>query len=187
MGFSRQEYWSGLPFPSPGDLPNSGIERRSPTFQADALTSEPPGKRYLSVVLIQISLILWVRIRVSYVLCLYFHFRASLVAQMVKNPHAMQETEVWFLGREDALEKEMATHSSILAWRIPWTEEPRRLQYMGSQRVGHNWSNLAHTENKTKKRRETRAKFIFNLESTQEHVKACRHERLSELVTPIYN
>ena len=72
MGFSRQEYWSGLPFPSPGDLHNSGIERRSPTFQADALTSEPPGKRYLSVVLIQISLILWVRMRVSYVLCLYF-------------------------------------------------------------------------------------------------------------------
>ena len=44
MGFSRQEYWSGLPFPSPGDLPNSGIEPGSPTFQADALTSEPPGK-----------------------------------------------------------------------------------------------------------------------------------------------
>ena len=44
MGFSRREYWSGLPFPSPGDLPNPGIEPRSPTFQADALTSEPPGK-----------------------------------------------------------------------------------------------------------------------------------------------
>ena len=44
MGFSRQEYWSGLPFPSPGDLPDPGIEPGSPTFQADALTSEPPGK-----------------------------------------------------------------------------------------------------------------------------------------------
>ena len=44
MGFSRQEYWSGLPFPSPGDLPDPGIELRSPTLQADALTSEPPGK-----------------------------------------------------------------------------------------------------------------------------------------------
>ena len=44
MGFSRQEYWSGLPFPSPGDLPNPGIELRSPTLQADALTSAPPGK-----------------------------------------------------------------------------------------------------------------------------------------------
>ena len=44
MGFSRQEYWSGLPFPSPGDLPNPGIEPRPPTLQADVLTSEPPGK-----------------------------------------------------------------------------------------------------------------------------------------------
>ena len=44
-GFSRQEYWSGLPFPSPGDLPDSGIEPRSPALQAEALTSEPPGKR----------------------------------------------------------------------------------------------------------------------------------------------
>ena len=47
MGFSRQEYWSGLPFPSPGDLPNPGIEPRSPTLQADVLTSEPPGKNVL--------------------------------------------------------------------------------------------------------------------------------------------
>ena len=47
MGFSRQEYWSGLPFPSPGDLPDPGIEPRSPAFQADALTTEPPGKPQL--------------------------------------------------------------------------------------------------------------------------------------------
>ena len=46
MGFSRQEYWSGLPFPSPGDLPDPGIEPGSPTLEADALTSEPPGKPY---------------------------------------------------------------------------------------------------------------------------------------------
>ena len=57
--------------------------------------------------------------------------RASLIAQSVKNLPAMQETWVRFLGREDPLEKEMATHSSILAWRIPWTEEPGRLQSMG--------------------------------------------------------
>ena len=50
----------------------------------------------------------------------------------------MQEIRVWSLGWEDPLEKEMATHSSILAWRIPWTEEPGGLQYTGSQRVGHN-------------------------------------------------
>ena len=60
-------------------------------------------------------------------------FGASLVAQLVKNLPAMQETWVQFLGWEDPLEKEMATHSSILAWRIPWTEEPGRLQSMGSQ------------------------------------------------------
>ena len=62
---------------------------------------------------------------------------ASLVAQAVKNLPAMQETWIQFLGWEDSLEKEMATHSSILAWRIPWTEEPGRLQSIGSQRVGH--------------------------------------------------
>ena len=61
---------------------------------------------------------------------------ASLVAQMVKNPPAMLETWVRSLGWEDSLEEEMATHASILAWRIPWTEEPGRLQSMGSQRVG---------------------------------------------------
>ena len=52
----------------------------------------------------------------------------------------MQETWVWFLGLEDSLEKEMATHSSILVWEIPWTEEPSRLQSMGSQRGGHDWA-----------------------------------------------
>ena len=51
MGFSRQEYWSGLPFPSPGDLPNPGIEPRSPTLQADALTSEPPEKPLMVTVI----------------------------------------------------------------------------------------------------------------------------------------
>ena len=63
---------------------------------------------------------------------------ASLVTQMVKNLPAMQETQVQLLGSEDPLEKRMATHSSILAWRIPWTEETGRLQSMGSKRVGHN-------------------------------------------------
>ena len=62
---------------------------------------------------------------------------ASLVAQMVKRLPAMQETWVQSLGWEDLLEKAMATHSSILAWKIPWTEEPDRLQSMGSQRGGH--------------------------------------------------
>ena len=66
--------------------------------------------------------------------------RASLVAQRLKRLPAMQETWVQSLGREDPLEKEMAIHSSILAWRIPWTEEPGGLQSTGSQRVGHNWA-----------------------------------------------
>ena len=56
----------------------------------------------------------------------------------MKNPPAMQEMEVQSLGWEDTLEKEMATHSSILVSEIPWTEEPDGLQFMGSQRVGHN-------------------------------------------------
>ena len=63
--------------------------------------------------------------------------RASLVAQRLKHLPAMRETQLRSLDQEDPLEKEMATHSSILAWRIPWREEPGRLQSMGSQRVGH--------------------------------------------------
>ena len=60
------------------------------------------------------------------------------MAQTVKNLPAVQETQVCSLGREDSLEKGMATDSSILAWRIPWTEEPGGVQSMGSQRVRHN-------------------------------------------------
>ena len=63
--------------------------------------------------------------------------RGSLVAQRLKRLPGMQETQVRSLSQEDPLEKEMATHSSTLAWRIPWREEPGRLQSMGSQRVGH--------------------------------------------------
>ena len=63
--------------------------------------------------------------------------RTSLVAQTVKHLPTMWETWVRYLGREDPLEKEIATHSSTLAWKIQWTEDPSRLQSMGSQRVGH--------------------------------------------------
>ena len=79
-------------------------------------------KWYLIVVLICISLIM---------------SGVSLVAHSVKNLPEVQETWVRSLGWEDPLEKEMATHSSILAWKISWTEEPGWLQSMGSQRVGH--------------------------------------------------
>ena len=98
MGFSKQEYRSGLPCPPPGDLPNPGtkhISLTSPHWQVGSLPLEPPGK--------------------------------PLVAQMVKNLPAMQETWVWSLGWENPLEKGMATGSSILAWRITLTEEPGRL------------------------------------------------------------
>ena len=69
--------------------------------------------------------------------CPLLYSWAFLVAQLVKNPPAMQETWVQSLGQEDPLEKGMATHSSNLAWKIPWTEEPGGPQSMGSLRVGH--------------------------------------------------
>ena len=84
MEFSRQEYWIGLPFPAPGDLPDSGIKPGSPALQADSLSSEAPGKPYMCV---------------------------------------------WLIF--------MTTHSSILAWGIPRTEEPGRLQSIRLQKVGH--------------------------------------------------
>ena len=69
----------------------------------------------------------------------------SLMAQMVKNLPAMPETRVRSLHQENPLKKGMATHSSILAWRIPWKDEPGGLQSMGSQRVRHNWTTLTLT------------------------------------------
>ena len=73
--------------------------------------------------------------------------RTSLVAQTVKNLLAIQETLVQFLSQEDLLEKGMATHSSVLACRIPWTEEPGELQPMGLQRTGHHWATNTYTVN----------------------------------------
>ena len=101
-GFSRQEYWSGLPFPSPSDLPNPGIKPVSLALQVDYLP-------------------------------LSYQERGL---PWVKHLPAMQETPIRSLGQEDPLEKEMATHSSILAWRNPWMEKPGRLQSTESQRVG---------------------------------------------------
>ena len=123
MEFSRWEYWNGLPFPNPGHLPNPGIEPTSvasPALGGRFFTIELPGSP--------------VRPRSSSCLPLS---RASLAAQKAKNLPAVQET--WFpsLGWEDPLEKGMATYSSILAWRIPWTEEPGGS--VGLQRVGHDW------------------------------------------------
>ena len=66
--------------------------------------------------------------------------KASLVAQMVKNLPEIQETQVWTLDQEEPQEEEMATHCSILAWKIPWAAESARLHSTGLQRVGHNWA-----------------------------------------------
>ena len=73
----------------------------------------------------------WSEVNVQY----YMSYKASLVAQLVKSLPAMQETRVRVLGQEEPLEKEMATHPCILAWRITWTEEPGRLQSVGSQEL----------------------------------------------------
>ena len=76
----------------------------------------------------------------TYTNCLCTYIWASLVAQMVKCLPTMWETQVWSLDWDDPLEKEMATHSSTLSWKIPRMEEPGRLQSMGSRRVRHNWA-----------------------------------------------
>ena len=70
---------------------------------------------------------------------------ACLVAQVAKNLPAMQETQVQFLGQEDPLEKGMATHSSITAWEIPWTQDPGGLQSLGLHRIGHDLTSNTHT------------------------------------------
>ena len=123
MGFPRQEYWSGLRFPSPRIY--NILEMRSLTVAS-----------------------IWASVRIFYIMTFTILYlmsafllgQASPVAQMVKRLSAMQETRAWSLGREDPLEKEMAAHSSILAWKIPWMAEPGRLPSTGLQRVGHNWA-----------------------------------------------
>ena len=100
MEFSRLEYWNEFPCPPPEDLPDPGIEPTSLTSPALA------GKFFITSATWKASK------------------RASLVAQTVQNLPAMQETQVRSLSWEDPLEKEIATHSSILAWRTLWTEEP---------------------------------------------------------------
>ena len=83
----------------------------------------------------------------------HFGYLHSQVALVVRNPPSNAgdiELPVQFLGQEDPLEEGMATHSSILAWRIPWTQEPCGQQFIGLQRVEHNWSNLTHINNGSK-------------------------------------
>ena len=85
--------------------------------------------------------IIWKILLTIFFFFLYNVLVAFLVGSMVKNPPSVQQIQVHSLGQEDPLDKGMATHSSILAWKIPWTEEPCRVQSMGSQRVGHDLNN----------------------------------------------
>ena len=123
-----------MPFPFPWDLLDPGIERTFPALAGEFFTTEPSGKPYTCTVSGNSELNLN-----SDALFGYWSAGtgASLMAQWVKNLPAVQEMRVQSLGGEDPLEKEMATHSSILAWKIPWTEETRRLQSIGLQRVRH--------------------------------------------------
>ena len=173
MGFSRQEYWSELPFPSPGNLSNPGIKPGSPALQADALLSEPQGKPLLERVAIsfsrgspetrdqnQISCISCIGRQILYLWAtreaLAVETFISYLDQILQGISSMKRRlcflssmETWrklipagfqFLWLyKTIMEKEMATHSGTLAWKIPWIEGPGGLQSMGLWRVRHNW------------------------------------------------
>ena len=89
--------------------------------------------------------------------------QTSQVVLVIKNQQEKYETQVWSLGWEDSLEEGTATHSSILAWKIPWSEEPSRLWPTWLQRVRHDWSSLAHIQIENKKEK------ALNLSSHQEN------------------
>ena len=99
--------------------------------------SQSVGHDWATLLLLYYGLIYW---HIWGAIILFTSSTIDKIFGLVKNLHAMRETQVWSLGQEDPLEKGMATRSSILAWRIPWPEEPGRLQSMGSQRVGHDWA-----------------------------------------------
>ena len=136
IGFSRQEYWSGLPFPSPGDLPDPRVKPTSAVFLTGQVSDES---------FVQRGLPWWLSGEESAFQSISFRLvpPGFPVAQRLKHLPPMWETWIRSPGQEDPLEKEMVTHSSILAWRIPWTEKPGRLQSTGSQRVGHDWLDKA--------------------------------------------
>ena len=114
---------------SPHELPQAGLQQQKRLLTVLESRSLKSRRAELSLATLVENL--------SFVQLLAAGSLASLVVHMAENPPAMQETWVRSLGQEDPLEKEMATHSRILAWRIPWTEEPGGLQSMRSQRAGH--------------------------------------------------
>ena len=164
MGYFLQEYWRGLPFPSPGDLPdlclqhciNCWATREAPSLhQCSHFSSPSRGGEDRGI---SFGMHSWNKhtqgqrapIVAPLFIYLFIFCHSKLLmgfpgGSAVKNPSAMQETqETWIqsLHRADTLEKEIATHSNILAWKIPQTEELDRLQSMGSQRVGHSWARV---------------------------------------------
>ena len=159
MGFPRQEYWSSLLFSSPGYLPNPGIKAESlapPALTGRFYTTVLPGKSILNKV---------VQIYFRWLVVMNLPANAGreddgtpLQYSCLENPmdggawwaavHGVAKSQTWlsnftFTFHFHALEKEVATHSSVLAWRIPGTGEPSRLPSMGSYRAGHDWSDLA--------------------------------------------
>ena len=120
MGFSRQESWGGKPFPSPGDLPDPGIELRSPALQVDFLLSELPGKPLNGLSM-----------------CISFPFTDDCFKSGYNSEQLGRLTAFLNVIPRQWVEKEMATHSGVLAWRIPGMGEPGGLPSMGSHRVGH--------------------------------------------------
>ena len=139
MGYSRQEYWSGVPLPSPSIY----VSIRYLFFSFWPTSLRIIGSGFICLVRTDSNISLFMAEE-------YFTMGFP-DGSVVKNLPAMQEMQepqemrVWSLGGEDLLEEGMATHSSILAWRIPWTEEPGRLHSTGSQRVRHDWSDLVCT------------------------------------------
>ena len=160
LGFSRQEHWSGLPFPSP--MHQSEKVAQSCLTLSDPMDCSLPGSSIHGI--FQARVLEWGAIAFSKSELYHFlnrwcwaNFLTPLIPSFLNSnadiiitiillllTPAMQETQVRSLGQEDPVEKEMAPHSSILAWRIPWMEEPGGLQSMGSQIVGHDWATSTH-------------------------------------------
>ena len=155
MGFSRQGYWSGLPCPPPEIQIHSSW---GSCIAGGCFPAEPPGKPQETCLGIHFTNVCCLRsltnIEPDAVHGLNFHMFSGRGIFISTGLHSvkesMQETRVRSLGWEDPLEWEMATHSSILAWKIPWTEESGRLQSMGSQSLGHNWANETESRENTK-------------------------------------
>ena len=151
MGFSRQKYWVAISF-SRGIFPMQGsnpslLHCRQTLYHRSHLATINfgifiiPIRNTIPTSSPSSSCLSFPHPTTSAALInfLYRYIRTSLMVQMIKNLPAMQETWVWSLCWEDILEEGMASHSSILAWRIPWREGPGGLQFMGLQRVGHDW------------------------------------------------